>query len=159
MIAGTGGGISAAGAGKRAVQKNDILPHPSETSVMPKNEDELDRAQASRPAGGRAERIEYESATVASRLQDADTRSQCSVAVPAIGVPMPAQLYSGARATSDTRRREVSGGTPISPEPGCRPSWRSASRAGQTLLIIEAMKTFNDQGAQDGTVTNVVIER
>ncbi len=71
-------------------------------------------------------------------------------------LPMPRHAASGGRVTSP-----MVGTAYRAPEPGAQPSSRSAPRSseGQTLLIIEAMKTMNQIPApRSGTVTHILVE-
>ena len=90
-----------------------------------------------------------------------------SAAMPAGFQPAPAAAAAGAAAGADLAKHPGAVPSPMvgtaywSPEPGAKPFIEVGSKvsAGQTLLIIEAMKTMNQiPSPRAGTVTQILIE-
>jgi acetyl-CoA carboxylase biotin carboxyl carrier protein len=90
-----------------------------------------------------------------------------SAAMPAGFQPMAAAAVAVAPATADLAKHPGAVPSPMvgtaywSPEPGAKPFIEVGSKvsAGQTLLIIEAMKTMNQiPSPRAGTVTQILIE-
>lgn len=87
--------------------------------------------------------------------------------VPALAAPSAAQAAAAAKASDDPTqhpgcvRSPMVGTAYLAPEPGAPPFFEVGSRVtqGQTLLIIEAMKTMNHIPApKAGTVTRVLVQ-
>lgn len=104
------------------------------------------------------------------RVTRSVTVAQVAVAAPApvMAAPAPAAPLAAPAASA-----EVTASTPgavtspmvgvayLSPEPGAAPFVQLGARvaAGQTLLLIEAMKTFNQiKAPKAGTVTRILVE-
>jgi len=90
-----------------------------------------------------------------------------SAAMPAGFQPVPAAAAAGAAAGADLAKHPGAVPSPMvgtaywSPEPGAKPFIEVGSKvsAGQTLLIIEAMKTMNQiPSPRAGTVTQILVE-
>jgi acetyl-CoA carboxylase biotin carboxyl carrier protein len=90
-----------------------------------------------------------------------------SAAMPAGFQPVPAAAAAGAAAGADPAKHPGAVPSPMvgtaywSPEPGAKPFIEVGSKvsAGQTLLIIEAMKTMNQiPSPRAGTVTQILVE-
>ena len=90
-----------------------------------------------------------------------------SAAMPASFQPVAAAAASGAAAGADLAKHPGVVPSPMvgtaywSPEPGAKPFIEVGSKvsAGQTLLIIEAMKTMNQiPSPRAGTVTQILVE-
>src|SRR6188768_345577 len=90
-----------------------------------------------------------------------------SAAMPAGFQPAPAAAAGGAAAGADPAKHPGAVPSPMvgtaywSPEPGAKPFIEVGSKvsAGQTLLIIEAMKTMNQiPSPRAGTVTQILVE-
>jgi acetyl-CoA carboxylase biotin carboxyl carrier protein len=89
------------------------------------------------------------------------------VAAPVVTAPPPVVLAPGAAAVTDATQHPgvvtspMVGTAYVGPEPGARPfvDVGSTVTVGQTLLIIEAMKTMNQIPApRAGTVSRILIE-
>jgi acetyl-CoA carboxylase biotin carboxyl carrier protein len=89
------------------------------------------------------------------------------VAAPVAPVPLPVALAPGVAAVTDTTQQvgvvtsPMVGTAYVGAEPGARPFVEVGSQVavGQTLLIIEAMKTMNQIPApRAGTVSRIFIE-
>jgi acetyl-CoA carboxylase biotin carboxyl carrier protein len=90
-----------------------------------------------------------------------------SASMPAGFQPAPAAAAAGAAAGADLAKHPGVVPSPMvgtaywSPEPGAKPFIEVGSKvsAGQTLLIIEAMKTMNQiPSPRAGTVTQILVE-
>jgi acetyl-CoA carboxylase biotin carboxyl carrier protein len=90
-----------------------------------------------------------------------------SAAMPANFQPMPIAAAAGPAAVADLAKHPGVVPSPMvgtaywSPEPGAKPFIEVGSKvsAGQTLLIIEAMKTMNQiPSPRAGTVTQILVE-
>jgi acetyl-CoA carboxylase biotin carboxyl carrier protein len=90
-----------------------------------------------------------------------------SAAMPAGFQPAPAAAAAGAAAGADLAKHPGAVPSPMvgtaywSPEPGAKPFIEVGTKvsAGQTLLIIEAMKTMNQiPSPRAGTVTQILVE-
>ena len=90
-----------------------------------------------------------------------------SAAMPANFQPMPIAAAAGPAAVADLAKHPGAVPSPMvgtaywSPEPGAKPFIEVGSKvsAGQTLLIIEAMKTMNQiPSPRAGTVTQILVE-
>ena len=84
-----------------------------------------------------------------------------SAAAPLAVVPVAVAATSDHSKHPGAVKSPMVGTAYLSPEPGSRRSSKSATRstAGQTLLIIEAMKTMNPiEAAKAGTVTQILVE-
>ncbi|WP_145134295.1 acetyl-CoA carboxylase biotin carboxyl carrier protein [Roseomonas gilardii] len=83
---------------------------------------------------------------------------QAAPPAPAVAAPSPAEApVSHANAVTSP----MVGVAYLSPEPGAAPFITQGQQvsAGQTLLLIEAMKTFNQiKATKSGTVTRILIE-
>lgn len=114
-------------------------------------------------------------------LADGESRLRVtrSITVAQVAVAAPAPVAANAAApaviapVTAPASAEVTGSTPgavtspmvgvayLSPEPGAAPFVQLGARvaAGQTLLLIEAMKTFNQiKAPKAGTVTRILVE-
>jgi acetyl-CoA carboxylase biotin carboxyl carrier protein len=136
---------------------------------MPKNEDDLELVR--RLAGLLSEaglsEIEYEIGD--RRIRVCRTLAAvpgAAIALPAVSATAPGGTVSSPAAGDDSAhpgavKSPMVGTAYLAPEPG-KPSFVAVGdkiAAGQTLLIIEAMKTFNPiKAPKAGTVTRVVIE-
>jgi acetyl-CoA carboxylase biotin carboxyl carrier protein len=81
-------------------------------------------------------------------------------AVPAAGAPGPAQEEAPASAHAGAVTSPMVGTVYVAPEPGAAPFVKTgdAVREGQTLLIIEAMKTMNPiRAPRAGTITQILV--
>ena len=101
------------------------------------------------------------------RVRVARQTQVVAAAAPRVGGgDMPAQFVADAAAADPTKHpglvtSPMVGTAYMAPEPGARPFVEVGSQvqAGETLLIIEAMKTMNQIPApRGGTVTQVLIE-
>ncbi|PHK94026.1 acetyl-CoA carboxylase, biotin carboxyl carrier protein [Pseudoroseomonas rhizosphaerae] len=85
-------------------------------------------------------------------------------AAPALAAPVPAPAAASAEVTGSTPGAVTSpmvGVAYLAPEPGAAPFVQLGAKvaAGQTLLLIEAMKTFNQiKAPKAGTVTRILVE-
>jgi len=113
---------------------------------------------------------EIEVAEKDSRLRVVRTMPATASAVAPLGAPSPA-LAEAALPRAATRAPDASdpgavtspmvGIAYLSPEPGATPFVRVGDKvaAGQTLVLIEAMKTFNPiKASRAGTVAQILIE-
>ena len=110
-------------------------------------------------------------------LVEADSRIRVARTMPAQGVVQsvaaPAPVAAAPAAVPTTASEEVTAATPgavtspmvgvayLSPEPGAAPFIALGAKVaqGQTVLLIEAMKTFNQiKAPKAGTVTRILIE-
>jgi len=87
--------------------------------------------------------------------------------VPAAAAPAPVAAATTATSTADPAKHPGAVPSPMvgtaywAPEPGAKPFVEVGSKvsAGQTLLIIEAMKTMNQiPSPRSGTVTQILVE-
>ncbi len=100
------------------------------------------------------------------RVKRAPAMTQAAVTPMAAGLPAPAPPVSAASDDGDYAKHAGAVKSPmvgiayLSPEPGA-PSFVSLGQivsAGQTLLLIEAMKTFNQiKAPRSGTVSRILI--
>ncbi len=84
-----------------------------------------------------------------------------SVAAPAAAVAAPAHAPVAEKKNSNAVPSPMVGTAYLAPEPGARPfiDVGTVVKQGQTLLIVEAMKTMNAIPApKSGTVTQILIE-
>lgn len=82
-------------------------------------------------------------------------------AMPVAAAPVPAAPAVPAEDLSGAVRAPMVGTVYLSPSPGADPFVRTGSRvsAGQTVLIVEAMKTMNPVTApRSGTVGSILVE-
>lgn len=144
------------------------LLSPKETVAMSKNQDELDlvRRLADLLANTGLTEIEYEVGDRRIRV----SRQAPPVMASPMALPLGAAGQPGsaapAAAVDDSHhpgavKSPMVGTAYLAPEPGKPPFVAVGDKvaAGQTLLIIEAMKTFNPiKAPRAGTVARVVVE-
>jgi acetyl-CoA carboxylase biotin carboxyl carrier protein len=101
------------------------------------------------------------------RVRVARQAQVIAAAPPRLAADMPAAFVAGVEAPGDPAKHPgvvtspMVGTAYVSPEPGARPFVDVGSKvqAGETLLIIEAMKTMNQIPApRGGTVIQILIE-
>ncbi|TWT00715.1 acetyl-CoA carboxylase biotin carboxyl carrier protein [Reyranella sp. CPCC 100927] len=137
---------------------------------MSKNQDDLDlvRKLAGMLSETGLSEIEYEVNNRRIRVSRTITQVAAPMMLPgaAIGAALPGAAASAAAAADDSNhpgavKSPMVGTAYLAPEPG-KPAFVAVGdkvAAGQTLLIIEAMKTFNPiKATKAGTVTKVVVE-
>ncbi len=135
---------------------------------MSTNKDDLDLVQklaALLNDAGLSE-IEYEADDRRIRVARTLVAAAAPLALPAMAAPAPGGPQSTVAGTDDNNhpgavKSPMVGTAYLAPEPGKPPFVAVGDKvaAGQTLLIIEAMKTFNPiKASKAGTVTRVVVE-
>ncbi len=137
---------------------------------MSKNQDDLDlvRKLAGMLSETGLSEIEYEVDNRRIRVSRTITQVAAPMMLPgtAIGATLPGASAPAAAAADDSNhpgavKSPMVGTAYLAPEPG-KPAFVAVGdkvAAGQTLLIIEAMKTFNPiKATKAGTVTKVVVE-
>ncbi|MEN3346852.1 MAG: acetyl-CoA carboxylase biotin carboxyl carrier protein [Bradyrhizobium sp.] len=114
--------------------------------------------------------IEIERAGLRVRVaRNISIAASVPAAMPTVAIPATAMATAAAAATAATDLAKHPGVVPSpmvgtaywSPEPGAKPFIEVGSKvtAGQTLLIIEAMKTMNQiPSPRAGTVTQILVE-
>jgi acetyl-CoA carboxylase biotin carboxyl carrier protein len=135
---------------------------------MSRNKDDLDLVQklaALLNDAGLSE-IEYEADERRIRVARTLVTAAAPLALPAMAAPVPGAPQATAASADDNNhpgavKSPMVGTAYLAPEPGKPPFVAVGDKvaAGQTLLIIEAMKTFNPiKASKAGTVTRVVVE-
>jgi acetyl-CoA carboxylase biotin carboxyl carrier protein len=115
------------------------------------------------------ELVEKDSRIRVARVMPAPAAVTVAAAAPAAATPAPAEIAAAptpAPANADATHpgmvpSPMVGVAYLSPEPGAPPYVTVGARVaqGQTLLLIEAMKTFNQiKAPRAGTVTKILVE-
>jgi acetyl-CoA carboxylase biotin carboxyl carrier protein len=109
--------------------------------------------------------IEYESGEIKIRVARQSGASVPAVVIPSAMSAAPVPSIEAAKTSlanhPGTVRSPMVGTVYLSPEPGA-PAFVSVGdtvREGQTLLLIEAMKTFNEiKAPRNGTIRQIMVE-